>query len=248
MDGLSLVLTLLFYRVAGSLIVIIASPMLVWLGRKRIALNTRGRGGFLWVCGLAPLAAVLWVWVCFVGYSYVNRTIFHQDDGLTDDPYVTLPDNFVIGKQVDYCWGYIAGSGQQTHGFDKCHSPDGRGLVSGVTEVQIADHYILGTRSVADADPNFLRGGAHTVTSYFLLDRRTGSVEHFASKEDLSAAASSKGIDMSPEYIGLTYARHRVHWIDWLLVPAQLFGVAGLLAFLLFWYKRLLRPYNEIES
>jgi len=233
MDGLSLMLLMLFFKVAASFCLIVFSPTLVWLARKRVPLGTNGRTAFLYACGLTPTVVFLWCWLIFAGYSRICRIIYHQDDGLTDDPFITLATGYTVGKPVDYCWGSIAAPGVRTASFDKCHAKDGSGHVTLIGTIQLAGSTIAGHR---DIPPD---GDDPDRPVYFLLDQKTGAVQGFAGEGDLQVACESKGFNLSLEYVGDFYRSRRVHWVDWLLVPIQFLGMVGVVSFLLLWSRGL---------
>ncbi len=109
MAGFAIAVTIAIY----GIIALIGTAILTHILRVRAANRdrdgTRGRGAMI-VATWAPLAALLWVVVAFRIHLEISNRIAHQDSGLSADPYVTLPNGYVLGSYNTYD-GYIVAPG-----------------------------------------------------------------------------------------------------------------------------------------
>jgi hypothetical protein len=231
MAGFGILMMYLFYAISGTCLAVASSVVLVKMARKRIPAFANGRGSFIWACGCAPFVGLLWVYLAYLGYGYVNGNILHQSNRTSLNSHAVLPNGYTIGS-VNDMFGYISSPQVTINEYSDLNTllKENHGFVLDIVELQLADPYILGKRMVWSRS---------NVEDYFLFDMRTLSVTSFATSDDLRQAASSKGIQVALEDLWTVYERYRVHWVDRLLPLVQLIGIVGLLAILWMWSRRL---------
>lgn len=216
------------FCVDGIVLATVLGGVLALIGRMLVPIAAPGRSGFLWACFRRPFLLIPWILLVFIGYSYANGIIFHRDNGSGVNGHVPLPDGYLLGY-VNYNPGYIL-TPETTFGTFPNQGP---GIIYGVTELQVAGRYVLGSRYLPSAvkfdDWKSANG------EYFLLDTQTKSVVTFFTLDDLRSASTSKGINLSLGSPTDVYLRYRRTWFDWSLPIVSALGLLGLLASL--WRK-----------
>jgi hypothetical protein len=106
MAGLYIVAMTLIFGLFGVVAATITSITLIARARKRLPPGLRGRGTFLTACGLAPFVGLAWLVGALFIHVQISNKLAHQDCGFSGDPYVTLPNGYVLGSLNTYD-GYI---------------------------------------------------------------------------------------------------------------------------------------------
>lgn len=228
MVGFGIFIYFLRFCAGGVVLATVFGGVLALISRLLVPNGAPGRGGLIWTCFRRPFLLIPWMLLAFIAYSYANGIIFHRDNGMGINGHVPLPDGYILGY-VNYNPGYILTPETTFGAFPHL----GLGAINGVTDMQIAGPYVLGSRylpSAADFDD--WRSGTG---KYFLLDTRTRSVTTFFTLDDLRSTSTSKGINLLLESPTDVYSRYRRTWFDWSLPVLSALGLVGLLASL--WRK-----------
>jgi hypothetical protein len=91
--GLWVVAVILSLAFSGLLAASILSAVL-FRAARRGGKGPRGKA----VALLVPFLGLLWLAVAFYIHVRVSNNLAHQDCGLSGDPYVTLPNGYVVGS------------------------------------------------------------------------------------------------------------------------------------------------------
>jgi hypothetical protein len=78
--------------------------------------------------------------IAFLIHVQISNRLAHQDCGLSGDPYVTLPNGYVLGSLNTYS-GYIKAPGYETGG-----PVAGPGYVRSIIDLNFSDPYFVGTQ------------------------------------------------------------------------------------------------------
>ena len=180
----------------------------------------------------APFLGVAWLGLALLIHVWVSNTLAQQDCGLSGDPYVTLPNGYVLGSLNTYS-GYF-----KAPGFETDVPAAGPGYVRGLIDLKLVDGMFRGTQY--DHVTGMVRR--------FTFDTRTRDF-HIVADEDLSNTfrrnASAPGMDGftaaqtsvredAGSYWRL-YDQYRHHWPNYLLAGIILVGET----FIILWIRRL---------
>jgi hypothetical protein len=213
----------LSFCVGGIVSATVLGGVLTLIGLMFVPNTVPGRSRFLWVCFGRPFLLIPWILLVFIAYSYANGIIFHRDNGMGINGHVPLPDGYILGY-VNYDPGYIL-TPETTFGAFPHLGP---GAISGVTEMQVAGPYVVGSRYLPSATD--FDDWRSATGKYFLLDTRTRSVATFFTLDDLRSASASKGINLLLESPTDFYSRYRRTWFDSSLPIVSALSLVGLLA------------------
>ena len=223
-----IIMYFLSFCVGGVVFATVLGGVLALMARMLISGSALGRRGFLWTCFIRPFLLVPWFLFVFIAYSYANGIILHRDNGMGINGHVPLPDGYILGY-VNYNPGYILTPETTFGAFPNL----GPAAVTGVTEMQVAGPFVLGSRYLPSvSDFNDWRS---VTGKYFLLDTRTRSVSTFFTLEDLGSASTSKRIKLLFESPPDVYSRYKRTWFDWSFPVVSALGVVSLLGSL--WRK-----------
>ncbi|MEG9433348.1 hypothetical protein [Terriglobus sp. ADX1] len=117
---------------------------------------------------IAPFLALGWLVATFITHSYISNHIAHQSVGYSPDPYVTLPNGYVVGSLNTYS-GYV-----HAPGVDTDIPWIGRGYVRGIIDLELRDGRFIGT--YLDSKSQFQPQGTGHVRN-FVLDTRDESIQ-----------------------------------------------------------------------
>src|SRR5215472_19304673 len=112
MAGFAVFMTIVIVGVVGIVIASILSATLYVVGRGRVRRGVSTRRATV-VGAVAPFLGLLWFVVAFIIHVQISNRFAHQDCGLSGDPYLTLPNGYVLGSLNTYS-GYIKAPGYET--------------------------------------------------------------------------------------------------------------------------------------
>ena len=107
---LTVIATITFCALVAACIV---SVILYVAARRRNRKEGRSGRRLTVVNACAPFLGLLWLAVAFLIHVQISNRIAHQDCGLSSDPYVTLPNGYVVGSLNTYD-GYFVAPGFKT--------------------------------------------------------------------------------------------------------------------------------------
>jgi hypothetical protein len=137
--GFAIFMTIIMLGIAGIVIASILSIRLYVVGRRRVHRGLSRQNAAI-VGALAPFIGLLWIVLAFLIHVQISNRIAHQDCGLSGDPYVTLPNGYVLGSLNTYS-GYIEAPGYETD------TPvAGPGYVRSIIDLKFSDPYFMGTQ------------------------------------------------------------------------------------------------------
>jgi hypothetical protein len=245
---MGILFVLIFWGVVGSALAIAsalcARGVTSWLTRRAANGSQESvRKRAIRNAMLLPFACLVWAGMVFIFQGFINANFLHRDIGLGDSRYCPLPNGYSL-LMIDVTEeGTVYNSKTQT-------TMDGVGdqqdAISGVKELQVAGHYLLGGFDSRYAE----HFGDENLPpdSYFLLDTQTGKRSDFTSENELKGEASDLGIKVTMEPIYKIYSRYRFTWFD--IVTLCLLVLPPLLAFVLLgrWIVLLRNSRNASES
>lgn len=224
MAGFAVVMTIIVLGVVGIVIASILSVFLYVVGRRRLRRGVSSQRAVV-IGVVAPFCGLLWFVLAFLIHVQISNRLAHQDCGLSGDPYVTLPNGYILGSLNTYS-GYIKAPGYET-GVPVA----GPGYVRSIIDLKFSDPYFMGTQF------------DHVTSSVrsFVFDTRT--LEFRASEpENLKgrplnptsqAALEAWGdaqthVQTDPDSYWKMYYRYRHRWptyVFWAIFAAGEFGI-----------------------
>src|SRR5258706_14924945 len=139
MAGFSVFMTIVTFGFVGLVVACVVSVVLYVVARGRIRLGLSSRRATI-VGAVAPFLGLLWLAVAFALHVQVSNRYAHQDCGLSADPYVTLPNGYVLGSLNTYD-GYFKAPGYETD-----MPVAGPGYVRSIINLKFSDPYFTGTQ------------------------------------------------------------------------------------------------------
>ncbi|HEX3659907.1 MAG TPA: hypothetical protein VHU89_00645 [Acidobacteriaceae bacterium] len=137
MAGFAIFMTIAIVGLVSLVAAGIMSACLYFATKRKEAV--RGRR-VVFVSSVAPFLALFWVGVALVIYVMVSNLLAHQSCGFSPDPYVTLPNGYVIGSHNTYD-GYFHAPGVETD-----VPVVGPGYVRSLIDLDFSDPYFSGTQ------------------------------------------------------------------------------------------------------
>lgn len=161
---------------------------------------------------ITPFAALLWIAVACLIHVWISNHLAHQDCGLSGDPYVTLPNGYVVGSLNTYS-GYVHAPGVNTD------VPFvGPGYVRGLINLTFQNGRFEGTyldlRSTTN--PNGISG-----VRRFVFDTRDRSIQTFPTGDSADFEGQQNRVHADNTSYWQIYAQYRHHWptaVLWLLI------------------------------
>ncbi len=221
MAGFAIVMTILTYGFFGLVAAGILSLCLYLYAKRTLSDEAPNRKRIIIVSTLAPFLALLWLLIVLYIHVQISNKLAHQDCGFSPDPYVTLPNGYVLGSNNTYD-GYI-----KAPGFETDVPVTGPGYVRSIIDLQLSNGYFIGTqfdlktskvrhftfdtrtRMFRTSDPNYSAG--------------TESQPPYNSDIDAWTAAETSAHDDPTSYWKL-YAEYRHHWPNYVLIVLIIAG------------------------
>jgi len=221
MAGLWVVTMILMFGLIGLAISVVFSITLILIAGSRIPTGTSGRGPLLTACGFAPFLGFLWIIATLFIHVWVSNHLAHQDCGLSGDPYVTLPNGYVLGSLNTYN-GYIVAPGYKTD------TPvTGPGYVRSLIDIDYKGGNFVGT----------FDGGSIV---RFVFNTRDRSIQTVHTTVPVSFEQVQNMVHRDDLSYWNLYAKYRHHWPNYLLAFLILAGWSAIA----FW---IWRGWNSIE-
>lgn len=151
----------------------------------------------------APFLGLLWIVVSLVLHTIISNTIAHQSVGFSPDPYVTLPNGYVVGSLNTYS-GYVRAPGASTD------IPwVGPGYVRGLIDLTYDNGRFKGTYldSHSDMQP---QGTDHIRT--FTFDTRDKSIRTIETNEKTDFGGQQTKVHEDATSYWQLYAKYRHAW------------------------------------
>lgn len=156
---------------------------------------------------MAPFIGLVWLVFALLLHVETSNRLAHQDCGLSGDPYVTLPNGYVLGSHNTYD-GYIKAPGYETD-----VPVAGPGYVRSIIDLQFTDGNFVGTQF--DFKTSSVRR--------FIYDTRT---QEFSSSPEgpLSWDAANTNAQEGANSYWKLYAQYRHYWPNYILLVLIIAG------------------------
>ena len=215
MAGFAVFATILLYALVALIAASILSVKLYRVAKKRVSEGLCERKAMAFGAA-APFLGVLWLLIAFLVHVQISNRLAHQDCGLSGDPYVTLPNGYVVGSLNTYS-GYFKAPGYETD-----VPIAGPGYVRSLVDLKFSDPYFIGTQF--DRSSSGIRK--------FVFDTRT--LEFHAEEprssgkgQDAWGDAQTHAHDDADSYWKVYY-QYRHSWPQYVFIGLLLIGEVGI--------------------
>jgi hypothetical protein len=200
--------------------------------RKKLKLGLRGHRLTV-VSACAPFVGLLWLVTALLLHVQISNRLAHQDCGLSGDPYVTLPNGYIVGSLNTYD-GYLVAPGSKTD------TPVvGPGYVRSIVDLHYSEPYFTGT--LFDFDSSTVRSFVFdTRTKLARLstpaDQNTHEMNPYhPDPADMEAwTAANNNAQTGADSYWKIYYHYRHHWPNYVLLMMILAGEGAIV----FWVRR----------
>jgi hypothetical protein len=215
MAGFAIVMTALMYGFVGLIIAGIGAIGFYLYARKRRSRQVA------FCCAASPFLALLWLLVAFLLHVQISNRLAHQDCGFSPDPYVTLPNGYVLGSHNTYD-GYF-----HAPGFETDVPVTGPGYVRSLIDLELSEGKFTGTQF------NFKTGRVRpfvfdTATRSFSTPDRDESTGKECNSSNQYCLDSFEQIQTSVHEDGNSYWKlyfqYRHRWPNYVLLLLIVFG------------------------
>jgi hypothetical protein len=228
MAGLYYVVMALTFGLLGLVAATITSIALIVRSKKRLPQGLRGRSLFLTACGLAPFAGLFWLILAFVVHVQISNKLAHQDCGFSGDPYVTLPNGYVLGSLNTYS-GYIVAPRYKTD-----VPATGPGYVRSLIDIELVNGSFVG--SYQDLTTN--------VVHNFIFNTRDRSIQTSDTGIHIDFGTVQDRVHADPTSYWKLYEKYRHYWPGFISLALVALGELAIIFSLRgFWSKLQQRPF-----
>jgi len=213
-------MTVLTYGTLGIVAAVVLSLCLFIFSRRKVRADGRSRN-LVVASTAAPFLGLGWLVAALLIHVQISNKLAHQDCGLSGDPYVTLPNGYVLGSHNTYD-GYF-----RAPGFETDVPMAGPGYVRSIIDLQLKGDYFVGTQF--DFKTSAVRP--------FVFDTRTREF-HVVATDNLADATNSSDLDRwaaaetsahnDSDSYWVMYAQYRKHWPNYVMFSLIVVGEAGI--------------------
>lgn len=133
-------MTVVTYGFFGIAAACICSFILYRIAKRTVSHSEISDSHLPKAAAAAPFLGLLWLIAALLIHVQISNRLAHQDCGLSGDPYVTLPNGFVLGSHNTYD-GYVVAPGYQTD-----VAVTGPGYVRSIIDLQWKNGHFTGTQ------------------------------------------------------------------------------------------------------
>jgi hypothetical protein len=168
MAGFAVVMTFLTWGFILTIVSIVLSIGLFRFAKRSFPEPTYAAKRYRTLNVAAPFLALGWLVAALILHTFISNHLAHQSVGYSPDPYITLPNGYVVGSLNTYS-GYVHAPGVTTD------IPwIGRGYVRGIIDLEFRDGRFIGT--YLDSKSQFQPQGTDHVKN-FVFDTRDQSIQ-----------------------------------------------------------------------
>jgi hypothetical protein len=210
MAGFAVVMSFLTWGFILTVVSIVLSISLFRLAKRSFPDSTHAAKRYRTFNTAAPFLALGWLVATLILHMFISNHFAHQSVGYSPDPYVTLPNGYVVGSLNTYS-GYVHAPGVTTD-----IQWIGRGYVRGIIDLEFRDGRFFGT--YLDSKSQFQPEGTDHVKN-FVFDTRDQSIQTSDTNTAGDFTSQQNSVHQDQNSYWNLYARYRHGW------PAVVFWV-----------------------
>ena len=212
MAGFAVVMAFLIWGSLLTIAGIVLSIGLFRFARRSFPESTGPAKRYRIFNAVAPFLALGWLVATLILHTFISNHLAHQSVGYSPDPYVTLPNGYVIGSLNTYS-GYVRAPGMPTD------IPwIGRGYVRGIIDLEFRDGRFIGT--YLDSKSEFQPQGTDHVRN-FVFDTRDRAIRTSDTNTAGDFTSQQNSVHKDQTSYRNLYARNRHGWptvVFWVLL------------------------------
>ena len=225
MAGFAVFMTIATYGMIGLVVASLLLICLALIARQRLLSDSPNRRKIIATSAASPFLALAWLVAALLIHVQISNRLAHQDCGLSPDPYVTLPNGYILGSANTYD-GYIKAPGYETD-----VPVAGPGYVRGLIDLQLTDGYFIGTQF--DFKTSAVRHFVYdTRTRAFRAsDTKESAIKEFqaSNPNDLAAwSAAQTSVHTDANSYWVLYSRYRHRWPNYVLLALIIAGESAI--------------------
>jgi hypothetical protein len=203
MAGFAVVMAFLTWGFILAIVGIVLSISLSRFAKRSFPDSTYAAKRYRTFNAAAPFLALGWLVATLVLHTFISNHLAHQSVGYSPDPYVTLPNGYVVGSLNTYS-GYVHAPGVTTD------IPwVGRGYVRGIIDLEFRDGQFIGT--YLDSKSQFQPEGTDHVRN-FVFDTRKQSIQTSDTNTAGDFISQQNSVHQDQNSYWNLYARNRHGW------------------------------------
>ena len=234
MAGFAVVMTFLTWGFILTIVSIVLSIILCKFAKRSFPTSIYAAKRYRIFNAAAPFLALGWLVAALILHAFISNHIAHQSVGYSPDPYVTLPNGYVVGSLNTYS-GYVRAPGVTTD------VPwVGRGYVRGIIDLEFHDGRFVGT--YLDSKSQFQPQGTDHVKN-FVFDTRDQSIQTSDTHTAGDFTSQQNSVHRDQNAYWNLYAQNRHSWptvVFWVILLA---GWSPLIAVI-----QLLKPADSLSE
>jgi len=211
MAGFAVFMTIVTFGFFALVTTCVLSLILYGLAKRKLQEAETRNNSLVVISVFAPFCGLLWLVVALLLHVQISNRLAHQDCGLSGDPYVTLPNGYIIGSFNTYS-GYFKAPGYETD-----VPVTGPGYVRSIISLKFNNGYFTGT--LFDFKTSTVRR--------FMFDTRTRESKTFP-VGPLSWDAANTQAQTGDNSYWVLYAKYRHRWPTYVLWALLLLGEGGI--------------------
>lgn len=203
MAGFAVVMTFLTWGFILTVVGILLSIVLFRFAKRSVPTSTYAAKRYRMFAAAAPFLALGWLVTALFVHTFISNHLAHQSVGYSPDPYVALPNGYVVGSLNTYS-GYVRASGVTTD------VPwVGRGYVRGIIDLEFRDGRFIGT--YLDSKSQFQPQGTDHIRN-FVFDTRDQSVQTSDTDATGDFMSQQNSVHQDQKSYWNLYAQYRHRW------------------------------------
>lgn len=212
MAGFAVVMTFLMWGFILTIVSIVFSICLFIFAKRSFPDSTYVAKRYRIFNAAAPFLALGWLVVALLLHTFISNHLAHQSVGYSPDPYVTLPNGYVVGSLNTYS-GYVHAPGMTTD------TPwVGPGYVRGIIDLEFRDGRFIGT--YLDSKSQFQPQGTDHIRN-FVFDTRNQSIQTSDTNTAGDFTSQQNSVHQDQNSYWNLYARNRHDWptvVFWIIL------------------------------
>jgi hypothetical protein len=221
MAGFAILMTIITVAAVSIFIASILSVVLFIIAGRRVRRGASSRKAIV-IGAVAPFLGLLWFVLAFLIHVQISNKFAHQDCGLSGDPYVTLPNGYVLGSLNTYS-GYIKAPGYETD-----VPVAGPGYVRSIIDLKFSDPYFEGTQF--DHETSSVRSFVFNTRT---LEFRASGPKTPRLERSIEAALEAWGdaqthVQTDPDSYWTMYYQYRHRWPKYVFLAILAIGELGI--------------------
>ncbi len=222
MAGFAVVMAFLTWGLILTVASIVLSIVLFKFAKRSVPASTHAAKRYRAFAAAAPFLALGWLVAVLFVHTFVSNHLAHQSVGYSPDPYVALPNGYVVGSLNTYS-GYVSAPGVTTD------VPwVGRGYVRGIIDLGYRDGRFIGT--YLDSKSQFQPQGIDRIRN-FVFDTQDQTIHTSDTNVTGNFTSQQNSVHQDQNSYWNLYAHYRHRWptmVFWALLTV---GWVALFAF-----------------